>query len=42
MAAGSESELEKASAVSDHPIHACRGDSAAAVGMGEIHKANLP
>jgi hypothetical protein len=40
MAAGSE--LNNASAVSDHPIHACRGHSAAAVEMNRIHKANLP
>jgi hypothetical protein len=40
MAAGSE--LNNASAVSDHPIHACRGYSAATDGMSAIHKANLP
>ena len=40
MAAGSE--LNNASAVSDHPIHACRGYSAAAVGMSGIQEANLP
>jgi hypothetical protein len=40
MAAGSE--LNNASTVSDQPIHPYCGDSAAAVGMGEIHKANLP
>jgi len=40
MAAGSE--LNNASALSDHPIHARRGYSAASVGMSGMHKADLP